>query len=59
MNMSVIAKAYWRAVKRGSRAYSAIPEEAKPLVAELARTELETGKISQEEYEHFLGGDTV
>lgn len=59
MNMSVIAKAYWRAVKRGSREYSTIPEEAKPFVAALAREELEAGKITQGEYERFLGGNAV
>lgn len=54
MNMNVIAKAYWRAVKRGSRVYGTVPDEAKPLVAALAREEVETGKIAQGEYEHLL-----
>ena len=57
MNMSVIAKAYWRAVKRGSRKYSTIPEEAKPFVAELAREELEAGKITQEEFDQLVGAE--
>ena len=57
MNMSVIAKAYWRAVKRGSRKYSTIPEEAKPFVAALAREELEAGKITQEEFDKLVGAE--
>ena len=54
MNMGVIAKAYWRAIKRGSREYGAVPAEAKPFVAALAGEEVETGKISQEEYDALV-----
>lgn len=56
MNLNVIAKAYWRAVKRGTRIYEAVPEKVQPYVLLLAQEELETGGITQEEYAGWIEG---
>ena len=57
MNRNVIAKAYWRAIKRGSLGMASLPEEIRPYVLLLAQSELEQGRITQEEYDSWTGGE--
>ena len=40
MNRNVIAKAYWRAIKRGSRVMASLPEEIRPYVLHVSYTHL-------------------
>ena len=53
--MSPIAKIYWRTVKRGTRAYAAIPDELKADVKALAAQDVSSGAISAEEYNRLIG----
>ena len=57
MNRNVIAKAYWRAIKRGNRGMASLPEEIRPYVLLLAQSELEQGRITREEYDSWTGGE--
>lgn len=59
MNLNVIAKAYWRAVKRGARTYETVPVRVQPYVLLLAQDELEKGGITREEYERWIEGRTL
>lgn len=56
MNRNVIAKAYWRAIKRGTRTAAALPEGIRPYVLLLAQNELEQGEITQGEYDGWMAG---
>lgn len=53
--MSPIAKIYWRTVKRGTRAYSSIPDELKADVKALAAQDVSDGAIFAEEYDRLIG----
>ena len=53
--MSTIAKVYWRTVKRGTRAYTSVPDELKADVKSLAGEEVSNGALSVEEYEQLIG----
>ena len=57
MNRNVIAKAYWRTIKRGSRGMASLPEEIRPYVLVLAQSELELGGITQVVYDSWTGGE--
>lgn len=53
--MNPIAKVYWRTVKRGTRAYFAVPADLKADVKGLADQDVSSGAISPEEYERLIG----
>lgn len=51
-----MAKIYWRRIKAGTRFYANVPnEELKAEIKVLAMAEVESGKITAEEYEQFIG----
>lgn len=53
--MNPIAKVYWRTVKRGTRAYTSVPDELKSDVKSLAAMEVSNGGLTIEEYERLIG----
>lgn len=53
--MSPIVKVYWRTVKRGTRAYTSVPDELKADVKSLAAMEVSNGGLALEEYERLIG----
>ena len=55
--MSAIAKAYWRSVKRGARAFADVPDEMQYQVIALARQDLENGAITEEQYVGWIGAE--
>lgn len=51
-----MAKIYWRRIKAGTRFYADVPkEELKAEIKAFAMAEVESGEITAEEYEHFIG----
>ena len=55
MYLPAISAAYWRTVKRGERTFESIPAEFKESVTTLAKTDVENGVISAEDYAGFIG----
>lgn len=53
--MKAIAHAYWRLIKRGVRTYESIPSTVKEDVKTLAKTDVENGVISAEDYADYIG----
>ncbi len=54
--MTAVAKSYWRSIKRGTRAFAALPAEVQGDVRALARQDLDAGGISAAQYETLIGG---
>lgn len=51
-----MAKIYWRRIKAGTRFFADVPkDELKAEIIELAKAEVESGEITTEEYEQFIG----
>lgn len=50
-----MAKIYWRTIKRGTRSYASVPEELKAAVKALARADVESGEITEEQYAELIG----
>ena len=51
-----MAKIYWRRIKAGTRFYVDVPnDELKAEIKAIAISEVESGKITAEEYEQFIG----
>lgn len=50
-----MAKIYWRTIKRGTRAFADVPENLQDAVKALAKADVESGEISAEQYEKFIG----
>ena len=55
INLTSIAKSYWRLIKNDIRTYDSLDETMKPLVKTLAKTDVENGVITKEEYEKYIG----
>lgn len=53
--MNAIAKSYWRSVRRGVRAFAAVPASQKEAVRVLARADVETGLLDRAAYQDFIG----
>ncbi|MGI6042107.1 MAG: hypothetical protein ACOYBH_07805 [Candidatus Alectryocaccobium sp.] len=53
--MRAIAHAYWRQIKRGVKTYEAIPDIVKDDVKTLAKTDVENGIITAEDYADYIG----
>ena len=54
-----MAKIYWRTLKRGTRTFADVPESLKEEVLELARTDVENGVITVEDYKRYIGEEYV
>lgn len=51
-----MAKIYWRRIKAGTRFFADVPkDELKAEIRELAKTEVENGDITAEQYEQYIG----
>lgn len=56
MEVSAIAKIYWRTIKRGSRTFESIKDETvKAEVKYLAQQDVVSGVITEDEYEQYIG----
>ena len=55
MAVKAIAHSYWRSIKRGARTFESIPASVKEDVRTLARADVESGKITAEEYKQYIG----
>ena len=56
MAVNIFCHAYWRQVKRGVRTFESIPKESdREGVKILAKTDVENGIITPEEYEALIG----
>lgn len=52
-----IAHSYWRSIKRGNRTFESIPDSLKDDVLALAKSDVENGVITEEEYRQYIGED--
>ena len=57
--VKAIAHSYWRSIKRGTRTFDSVPTNVQNDVRALARTDVEDGVITKEEYEQYIGEDVV
>ena len=55
MAIKAIAHSYWRSIKRGTRTFESIPASVKDDVRTLAQADVESGVITPEEYEQYIG----
>lgn len=55
MAIKAISHSYWRSIKNGNRTFESIPASVKEDVLFLAKTDVENGVISAEEYEQLIG----
>ncbi len=53
--MKAIAHAYWRQIKRGVKTFESIPSTVKDDVKTLAKSDVESGLISETEYADYIG----
>ena len=56
MKISAIAHSYWRLIKAGKRTFDSVPDTMKDQVKELAKTDVENGVITREEYKDYDDG---
>lgn len=56
MEISAIAKIYWRTIKRGTRTYDSVKDEiVKADVKYLAKQDVANGEITEEQYLEITG----
>ena len=56
MEISAIAKIYWRTIKRGTRTYDSVKDETvKADVKYLAKQDVVSGEITEEQYQEITG----
>ena len=53
--MSVIAKVYWRSIKRRTHTFPEVPEKLRNQVKLLAKEDLKNGVITEDEYLELIG----
>lgn len=53
--VKAIAHSYWRSIKNGNRTFESIPPNVKDDVLYLAKSDVENGVITPEEYEQYIG----
>ncbi len=54
MAVKAIANSYWRSIQRG-RDFASIPNSVKADVRTLAAADVESGTVSREKYEEYIG----
>lgn len=57
MAIKAIAHSYWRTIKRGTRTFDSVPDSVQDDVRTLARTDVENGVITADEYKNYIGED--
>jgi hypothetical protein len=57
MAIKAIAHSYWRTIKRGTRTFDSVPDSVQDDVRTLARTDVENGVITADEYNDYIGED--
>lgn len=57
MAVKAIAHSYWRSIKRGVRTFESIPDSVKDDVRTLAKTDVQNGVITADEYKSYVGED--
>lgn len=57
MAIKAIAHSYWRTIKRGTRTFDSVPDSVQDDVRTLARTDVENGIITADEYKDYIGED--
>ena len=55
MNETILAKSYWRSVKRDARSFEAVPDSLKDRVMTLAAAEVEAGTLTESRYAELIG----
>lgn len=55
MNETILAKSYWRSVKRGVRSFEAVPDALKDRVRALAAAEVKAGTLTDNDYAELIG----
>lgn len=55
--MNAVAKSYWRSIRRGVRAFPAVPMALKDAVRALARADVEAGALDIGSYRELIGED--
>lgn len=56
MIKKAVSQSYWRSIKRGNRTFESIKDEViKSDIRILAKSDVENGEITAEEYEQFIG----
>lgn len=50
-----MAKIYWRTIKRGARKFSAVPENLKEEIIELAKVDVKANVITAEDFADLIG----
>ena len=55
MAIKAIAHSYWRRIKDGARTFESVPACVKDDVLFLAKTDVQNGVITPEEYKGFIG----
>lgn len=55
MAVKAIAHSYWRSIKRGTRTFDSVPDSIKDDVRTLAKTDVQNGVITEEEYKQYIG----
>lgn len=53
--MNVVAKAYWRRIKAGTRTFENVPASVKDDVRTLAQADVAAGEITAEAYRSYIG----
>ena len=54
-----MAKIYWRTIKRGTRKFEDCPANLQDDIKALAKAEVKSGTITEEEYKKYIGEDYV
>lgn len=57
MAIKAIAHSYWRLIKAGTRTFESVPVSVQADVIALARTDVENGVITAEQFKEFIGQD--
>ena len=56
MELTAIAKIYWRTIKRGTRSCESVKDEAiKAILKNLAKSDVISGTITEEQYFQLIG----
>lgn len=55
MNETILAKSYWRSLKRYARSFEAVPDGLKEKVRALAAAEIEAGTLTESRYAELIG----
>lgn len=52
-----VCHSYYRLIRKNKRTYEAVPEKFQPGVKELAKSDVQNGVISEDDYKAYIGED--